>query len=89
VKWNGADDFKAQVVTKTDGFCSEVADIEVPPYDAGDKQGGHAGLIKEFVRCVRTGVRPETYCADNIKSLAMVFGAIKSAEAGKRVPIRW
>jgi hypothetical protein len=30
---------------------------------------------------------PETYCADNIKSLAMVFGAIESSETGERVEI--
>jgi hypothetical protein len=28
-------------------------------------------------------------CHDNIKSLAMVFGAIESAAAGRRVAIRW
>lgn len=89
VKWNGADDFKAQVVKKTEGFCSEVVDIEVPQYDIGDKNGGHNGLMKEFVQCIRTGERPETYCADNIKSLAMVFGAIKSSQAKKRVPVKW
>jgi hypothetical protein len=30
---------------------------------------------------------PETICSDNIQSLAMVFGAIESAEAGQRVAI--
>ncbi|MEI6808927.1 MAG: Gfo/Idh/MocA family oxidoreductase [bacterium] len=89
VKWNGADDFKAQVVSKTGGFFSEWADIEVPAHDAGDKTGGHTGIMKEFVRCIQSGGKPETYCADNIKSLAMVFGAIKSSEAKKRVPIKW
>lgn len=48
---------------------------------------GHAGLIREFVDCVRTGKTPETVCTDNIKSLAMVFAAIESAETGKRVEI--
>jgi hypothetical protein len=42
-------------------------------------------LIKEFVRCVQTGGTPETICTDNIKSLAMVFGAIESAES--RMPV--
>jgi len=32
------------------------------------------------VNCVRNGATPETACSDNIKSLAMVFGAIASAE---------
>lgn len=89
VTWNGGDGFKAQVVIKTGGFRSELADIEVPDYDAGDKTGGHSGIMKEFVRCIRTGGKPETYCADNIKSLAMVFGAIKSSQSKKRIPIKW
>ena len=45
-------------------------------------------MIEEFVRCVRTGETPETVCTDNIKSLAMVFAAIESAETGKRVEVR-
>ena len=35
----------------------------------------------------RTGTEPETRGTDNIKSLAMVFGAIESAETGRRVEI--
>ena len=48
---------------------------------------GHEGIIQEFLRCVRTGAQPQTAGADNIKSLAMVFGAIKSAKLGRRVSI--
>jgi len=36
-----------------------------------------------------TDCKPHTCLLDNIKSLAMVFGAIKSSEAKKRVPIKW
>ena len=39
--------------------------------------------------CVRNGGTPDTLCTDNIKSLAMVFGAIESAETGKSVEITW
>ena len=31
--------------------------------------------------------KAETDCTDNIKSMAMVFGAIKSANEGKKVAI--
>ncbi|MFH1706600.1 MAG: hypothetical protein ABIF71_01585 [Planctomycetota bacterium] len=51
-------------------------------------QGGHAGAVKDFIRCIRTGKKPETIATDNIKSLAMVFGAIQSADSGKRAAIR-
>jgi len=47
--------------------------------------GGYAGLIRELVYCVQTGVSPETIGTDNVKSLAMVFGAIASAEQGRCV----
>lgn len=87
VKWDGGDRFQAQVVAETGGFFSKWRDAEIPPHDPGEKVGGHEGLIREFIRCVRTGEIPETVCTDNIKSLAMVFGAIESAELGKPVKI--
>lgn len=62
-------------------------DVDWSP-QSDDKTGGHTGLLKEFVECIRTGKTPETVCTDNIKSLAMVFGAIESAESGKRVGIK-
>lgn len=87
VTWDGADGFQAQVVAETGGFFSKWADAEVPPFDAGTKVDGHAGLIREFVRCVQTGETPETIATDNIKSLAMVFGAIESAQARRYIDI--
>ena len=75
------------MVGETGGFFSTWRDVEVPPDDIEDKVGGHAGVIRAFVRCVRTGETPETLCTDNIKSLAMVFGAVESSELGARVEI--
>jgi predicted dehydrogenase len=79
VSWDGADRFEAVVVRKVEGFHPERTAIEVPPHDAGDKVGAHAGLLRDFLRAMQTGVAPETVCTDNIKSLAMVFGAIESS----------
>jgi predicted dehydrogenase len=87
VTWNGADVFQAQVVEETGGFRSKWRDVGVPPHADVGKSGGHDGLIRDFVHCIRTGAVPETICTDNIKSLAMVFGAVESAESGKRVTI--
>ena len=87
ITWDGADGFEAEAVARTGTFFSEMATIAMPEYDAGTKVGGHAGVIGEFVRCVQTGGRPETRAGDNIKSLAMVFGAIESAERGVPVQI--
>ncbi|MFW6108727.1 MAG: Gfo/Idh/MocA family protein [bacterium] len=88
VLWDGADDFRAQVVANRERFFSEFDEPELPPAPPEAKTGGHEGLIREFVRCVRTGGTPETACTDNIKSLAMVFGAIESAETGTPVDIQ-
>jgi predicted dehydrogenase len=87
VKWDGGSNFQVQTVAESGGFFSKWKDMEMPPHDPGDKVGGHAGLIKEFIKCVRTGGVPETVCTDNIKSLAMVFGAIESAGVGRSVEI--
>lgn len=86
-KWNGGESFQAEVVTKTGGFHSERAPIDWPAHDPGIKTGGHTGLMREFLHCVRTGQTPETVCSDNIQSLAMVFAAIESAESGRRVEV--
>lgn len=87
VLWDGQDDFKVQVVSKTGGFFSEWKTVAVPPLDPADKVGGHGGVIRDFVDAVKAGGTPETICSDNIKSLAMVFGAVESAEAGQRVEL--
>ena len=58
--------------------CSDEKPLEVT---------GHEACIREFLGCVRGGGRPQTVCEDNIKSLAMVFGAIESNATGQRVEI--
>jgi predicted dehydrogenase len=88
-RWDGETSITAEAVTATGGFRSETAPVEAPPLAPEDGVGGHGGIMAEFVRCVRTGERPETICSDNIKSLAMVFGAIASAEQGRPVSISW
>jgi predicted dehydrogenase len=88
-RWDGGAGFRAEVVTSGGGFLSETAPVELSPLDPEDGVGGHAGIIAEFVRCVRSGAQPETIGTDNIKSLAMVFAAIESAEQGRPVDIRW
>jgi predicted dehydrogenase len=89
VRWDGAEGIVAEEVAAPGGFRSEMAPVATPPPDPSDGVGGHAGIIAEFVRCVRSGAEPETTCTENIKSLAMVFGAIESAEQGRPVKITW
>jgi predicted dehydrogenase len=67
---------------------STYRDLPTPAVDPA-KTGGHAAIMREFIACVRTGAVPETHAADNIKSLAMAFGAIESAASGRAVDVRW
>ena len=87
--WDGESAPDAAMVVGRGGFISETAPCEPPTLAPGDKVDGHASIIREFVRCVESGATPETVCTDNIKSLAMVFAAIKSAETGARVAVTW
>lgn len=88
-QWDGGDGFRAERVR--DGapaaFRRETESVDLPPEHADDRRDGHLGLLREFVECVRTGRRPETDCRDNLRSLAMVFAAIESAETGRVVAL--
>lgn len=86
--WDGSNRFRAQKVKEPSGYTYPVEDVEIPPYTS-DKVGGHAGLIRDFFRCIQQGTQPETVASDNIKSLAMVLAAIESAETGRPVDIHW
>ena len=92
VTWDGAEGFQVERVVERvacdgrgrEGKCEA---MEIPPHDPATRIGGHGGVIREFLDCVKSGATPETICTDNIKSLSMVFGAIESAETGKVVEI--
>lgn len=86
--WDGFDDLRAERATsKRDGIFAIPELIEIPPLQAEDRIGGHLGVITDFVEAVRSRKAPETAGHDNIKSLAMVFGAIESAKTGTLVTI--
>jgi len=87
VAWDGRDGLRAQVVGEIKGLIPDYIDVEVPPAEGAPKQDDRYLLMRDFVDCVRSGGAPKTVCADNIKSLAMVFGAIDSAESAKKTPI--
>ncbi|MEV0616851.1 Gfo/Idh/MocA family oxidoreductase [Nonomuraea sp. NPDC050404] len=71
--WDG----ERQVTSSVSGTA------EVPP-------GAHeqiAGAFEEFAGALRTGVTPSGTIQGNVRSLAMVEGAVRSAESGERVEI--
>ncbi len=87
--WDGDDQIRIEVFDTGErkGLFDPLARVEPVPLAPEDRIGGHFGVLSEFISAVRSGTEPETIGRDNIRSLAMVFGAIESAEAGRRVDI--
>lgn len=46
---------------------------------------GHFGCLDAMFQALQEGRKTETDCTDNLKSMAMVFGAIESAKTGSKV----
>jgi predicted dehydrogenase len=87
--WDGADQLRIEVIDggPRDGLFDTVKPVEPQPLAAEDRVDGHFGVLSDFVAAVQSAREPETVGHDNIRSLAMVLGAIRSAEAGQRVDI--
>jgi predicted dehydrogenase len=85
--WDGAFGFSAEVVVPSEGLLKQVTPAPVAlPQDAAQTLG-HASVLTEFLDAIDAGRQPETAGSDNIKSLAMVFGAIESARLKQRILI--
>ena len=86
VLWDGNDGITGAVRDGDEGFFRPTRPIvlpEPPPLPAE----GHAGVILDFLTARASGRPPLSVGTDNIRSLAMVFAAIQSAETGRHVPI--
>lgn len=83
--WDGHSRVVAGVVTEPNGFHSKT--VEKTANIAEGVSSGIAGSLRDFLIALQTGETPMGECHDNIKSLAMVFGAIESARTGQRVKI--
>ena len=88
-RWDGATAMEAEIGTEVPGYYADLEEVKIPKGTSGITDPGHPALIQDFVTCIQTGQTPGTVCTDNIKSLAMVFSAIESAEQGKPVAVRW
>ena len=84
--WKGGDHVPvADIVVARGGFLPKT---ELRPGEVIPAPAGIAGSLADFLRALDTGATPMGECHDNIKSLAMVFGAIESAATGRRVSCR-
>ncbi len=50
---------------------------------------GHKGCLDEMFNALIEGRDAETVCTDNIKSMAMVFGALESAKSGTKIKLSY
>lgn len=83
-KWIGDTPPTGEQVSETGNFLSKMSSFEIPEVAVGM---GIGGSLNEFLDALRHGTTPNGECHDNIRSLAMVFGAIESAKRGERVQI--
>jgi len=83
IVWDGANNMSCEVIGENKNLQTvDIPDIEPLQYEH------HPGIINHFITSMNSGVIPETICTDNIKSLAMVTGAIDSSVQGKKIEIK-
>jgi len=82
--WNGTTAPVAHIVRERGEFHSKTEAVN------GTVETGHEGIaasLRDFLRALAGGKAPMGECHDNIKSLAMVFGALESAKTRQRIAI--
>ena len=85
--WDGDDAFEVTVAGKESGLLRGFETLNLPEAPVDAETLGHRSVLSDFIRAVRDGTAPETVSTDNIKSLAMVLGAIESARTGMAIDI--
>jgi predicted dehydrogenase len=88
--WDGHGTPSAELTVRVEGDFPVLRRVEgtIQPSKHGDAMmGGIDATLQAFLHGLETGTPPPSECHDNIKSLAMVFGAVQSAATGKRVDI--
>lgn len=86
--WDGINPPYCEVVAEnnTEQFIYETKRVEAT-YSWNGREG-HFGCLDEMFSALLEGRKAETDCTDNIKSMAMVFGALESARKGKKIMIQ-
>ncbi|WP_108991132.1 Gfo/Idh/MocA family protein [Paenibacillus agaridevorans] len=88
VVWDGHGDPYAEIVVakdQTGKFMNEFSRVTLSASSEG--RSGHEGCFDEMFASLKEGRQAETDCRDNIKSMAMVYGAIDSARTGVKVSL--
>lgn len=85
--WDGTNAPYAEIVIpkSEQSFLNEFQRVEAPLTWEGRE--GHQGCLDEMFAALLEDRKAETDCTDNIKSMAMVFGALESVKTGKKAII--
>ena len=75
-----------QVVAGKSGFFRPLKDLKMVKPTL--KHHGMHGALREMLKFLRTGEKPQTECHDNIQSLAMVCSAVESGKKAKRIEVK-
>jgi predicted dehydrogenase len=86
LRWDGFDTITAETGQRAEGLLWPTAPVEIAPADPLETQG-HKSVLIAFLDALEAGRAPETVGSDNVRSLGMVFAAIESARAGRRVEV--
>ncbi len=86
--WDAVEGFECEIENGDEGFFRPTQTLGVPDGEFGYATQGHGGVIREFLNAVQgSGVEPETSGRDNIKSLSMVLGAVRSSDSRQVVEL--
>lgn len=88
IRWNGLNDPLLTITEyeKETQFIYPYREKKVPKLWEGNE--GHFGCLDEMFAALRENRPAETDCYNHFQSLSMVFGALESAQAGKKIYLR-
>jgi len=86
--WDGEDQISANVVDGDEGFFRPLRPVPIPEWSDASVTNEHVSAIEDFLDALDGKGTPESAGTDNIKSLAMVFGAIESASRRQLVLVQ-
>lgn len=83
--WDGNDEPYAEVVLPSENspYMNEFKRVGIETTWNGRE--GHQGCLDEMFNALKEDQKSETDCSDNIKSMSMVFGAIRSVKYGRKI----
>ncbi|RED61881.1 Gfo/Idh/MocA family protein [Cohnella lupini] len=87
--WDGHKSPYAEIVSpgdQEDKFIRDYSRVESDFKWEGNL--GHAGCLDEMFAALKEGRSAETDCRDNIKSIAMVLGAVESSKTGRKIELK-